>query len=260
MPRPPIKPLSLSIFLPCYNEEANVERVARAALTVAQGLADEFEVIIVDDGSRDRTGELADALAGQLPAIRVVHNRPNRGYGGALQAGFAAAGKNWVFFTDGDGQFDMNELDRLLPLLARYDIVAGYRMNRRDPWFRKLNGWCWTTLVNFLFGLRIRDVDCAFKILPRELFDKITLHSNGALISTELLVRARNAGYSITQVGVTHYPRVAGNPTGAKLRVILRAFRELFALYRRIKHEHPQQNRHGGFAHAPTTKDASRTA
>ncbi len=235
MQRPPLEPLSLSIFLPCYNEEGNVERVARNALRVAATLSDDFEVIIVDDGSRDRTGEIADRLAAELPHLRAVHNQPNQGYGGALQAGFRAATRDWVFFTDGDGQFDIAELTRLLPLLRTHDLVAGYRLRRQDPWFRRFNGWCWTQLVNLLFGLRMRDIDCAFKIMPRALFDELTLESRGALISTELLAKARNRGLSIAQIGVRHYPRTAGAPTGAKFSVILRAFRELAVLHRRIR-------------------------
>lgn len=239
--RPPRKPLSLSITFPCYNEEANVERVTRAAIDVASRVAQDWEVVIVDDGSKDRTGEIADKLAAENPRVKVVHNRPNKGYGGALSAGFRAASKQWVFYTDGDGQFDLNELPRLLPLLEDYDIVSCYRINRRDPFHRKLNAWCWGRLVNFLFKLRIRDVDCAFKIYPRHLFERITMHSNSALIDTEVLAKARNLGYSITQIGVTHYPRTAGAQTGANLRTVVRAFKELFKLYRQIRSEGLEQ-------------------
>jgi glycosyltransferase involved in cell wall biosynthesis len=235
--RPPLTPLSLTIFFPCYNEEANVERVTRAAVEVARAVAHDWEVIIVDDGSRDRTGEIADRLAAEIPGVRVVHNRPNLGYGGALQAGFRAATKNWVFYTDGDGQFDLNELPAILPLLESCDIVSCYRLNRQDPLIRRLNAWAWTTLVNLLFGLRLRDIDCAFKIYPRSLFDRISMKSRGALIDAEILAKAHNLGYRIAQTGVHHYPRLAGKQTGANLRVILRAFRELFKLYRQIRQE-----------------------
>ncbi len=235
--RPPLKPLSLTIFFPCYNEEANVERVTCAALDAGRRLADDLEVIIVNDGSKDRTGALADGLAAQHREVRAIHNNPNLGYGGALQAGFRAASKNWVFYTDGDGQFDFNEIEKLLPLLADYDIVSCYRLDRKDPPIRKLNAWAWTTLVNLMFGLRLRDIDCAFKIYPRKLFEQITMKSMGALIDTEVLAKARNLGYSMTQIGVHHYPRVAGSQTGANLRVILRAFKELFKLHKRIKRE-----------------------
>ncbi len=235
MERPPLSPLTLTIFFPCYNEEANVERVTRQALEVGRAIAAELEVIIVNDGSRDRTGEIADRLAAEIPEVRAVHNRPNRGYGGALQAGFAAATKNWIFYTDGDGQFDIGELPKLLPLLADHDIVSCYRLDRQDSPMRKLNAWAWTTLVNLLFRMGVRDIDCAFKIYPKPFIDRIELHSEGALIDTEMLAKARNLGLSIAQVGVHHYPRTAGTQSGANLRVILRAFKELFKLYRRIR-------------------------
>jgi glycosyltransferase involved in cell wall biosynthesis len=235
--RPPLQPLSLTITFPCYNEEANVERVTRAAVDVARRLTDDYEVLIVNDGSRDRTGEIADRLAAEIPGVRAVHNQPNRGYGGALSRGFRAASKNWIFYTDGDGQFDLNELPKLLPLLETHDIVSCYRMNRQDPLLRKLNAWAWSTLVNMLFHIGLRDIDCAFKIYPRTFIEQIEMHSTGALIDTEMLAKARNLGYRIAQLGVRHLPRTAGQQTGANLKVILRAFRELFKLHRQIKNE-----------------------
>lgn len=228
--KPPRSPLSISVFFPCYNEEENVERTTRAALRTLERLAADYEVIIVDDGSRDRTGEIADRLAAELPHVRVVHNRPNLGYGGALQAGFRAAAKPWVFYTDGDGQFDFEEMDRLLPLLEEFDIASAYRLNRREGLVRRLNAFAWTRLVNLMLGLRLRDIDCAFKIYPRALFDEIAMKSMGALIDAEVLARAQRKGYRIGQIGVTHHPRVAGSQTGANLRVIARAFKELFLL------------------------------
>lgn len=228
---------SLSITFPCYNEEENVERVTRAALAAGRLVTDDLEVVIVNDGSKDRTGEIADRLAAELPGVRVAHNRPNRGYGGALARGFLEASKEFVFYTDGDGQFDLQELPKLLPLLDRHDIVSCYRIKRSDPFKRKANAFLWGKLVNFLFGFKIRDVDCAFKLYPRKLFDQITMKSTGALIDTEVLAKATNLGYRIGQIGVHHYPRTAGTQTGAKLSVILRAFKELFRLYGEIKRE-----------------------
>lgn len=226
--------ISLSVFFPCYNEEANVERTTRAALAACRAITDDFEVIIVNDGSRDRTGQIAERLAGEHPEVRVVHNRPNRGYGGALQAGFLSAGKEWVFYTDGDGQFDFREIPKLLELLDRYDIVSAYRVDRRDPPVRKLNAFAWTTLCNLLLGTRLRDIDCAFKIYPRRLFEEIAMRSEGALIDAEVLARATRRGYRIGQVGVHHYPRAAGTQTGAQFKVIFRAFKELFKLRKEI--------------------------
>ena len=234
MSEPTRKLASLSVFYPCYNEEANVERTTEAALKACRRLADDFEIIIVNDGSKDRTGEIADSLASKYPQVRAVHNNPNLGYGGALQRGFGEAAKDWVFYTDGDGQFDFEEIEKLLPLLDEFDIISGYRLDRRDSLIRKFNAWCWTTLVNLLFGMRIRDIDGAFKIFPRRLFDQIELWSTGALIDTEILAKATRLGYRIGQTGVHHYPRTAGEQSGANLRVILRAFKELFKLRKRI--------------------------
>jgi glycosyltransferase involved in cell wall biosynthesis len=229
-----LKPNSITVFFPCYNEEANVERTTQAALRACQRLFDDYEIIIVNDGSKDRTGEVADRLAREHPRVRAVHNKPNQGYGGALQRGYREASKDWVFYTDGDGQFDFEEMDKLFPLLDKYDIASAYRLNRQDSLMRKVNAFAWTTLVNVLFRLWLRDIDCAFKLLPRRLFDEIEMKSKGALIDTEVLARAKRLGYTIGQVGVHHYPRTAGSQTGANIRVILRAFKELFLLRREI--------------------------
>ncbi|HUN80845.1 MAG TPA: glycosyltransferase family 2 protein [Phycisphaerae bacterium] len=227
----------LSIFFPCYNEEANVERTTRNALEAAQKYADEYEVIIVNDGSRDATAEIADRLAREIPQVRAVHNVPNRGYGGAVARGLSESRMQWIFFTDGDGQFDMMEIDRLIGLLDQCDFAVGYRIKRADSFMRKLNAFCWGTLVRALFGLKVRDIDCAFKLLPKSLIDSVHMKSQGALISTELLARAKYRGLRIAEVGVDHYPRKAGQQTGANFKVILRAFRELFRLRKDIRSE-----------------------
>ena len=228
------RPKSLTLFFPCYNEEANVERTTLAALKTCRRLGIDYEIIIVNDGSTDKTGEIADRLAMEHSGVRAVHNRPNRGYGGALQRGFREATKDWVFYTDGDGQFDFEEINKLFPILEKYDIVSAYRMDRKDSAIRKVNAFCWSLLVNSLFRLGLRDIDCAFKLYPRRLFQEIEMKSQGALIDTEILARARRLGYTIGQVGVHHYPRTAGQQTGANIQVIARAFKELLKLRRDI--------------------------
>ena len=233
--KPQRSPLSLSVFFPCYNEEANVERTTLAALKMCRRVCQDFEIIIVNDGSKDRTGEIADRLAAEHDGVRAVHNHPNLGYGGALQRGFRAAIKPWVFYTDGDGQFDFEEIEKLLPLLDHCDIVSAYRLDRRDSLVRKFNAFGWTCLVNVVLGLWLRDIDCAFKLFPRKLFDEIDMKSMGALIDAEVLARAKRLGYRIGQGGIHHYPRLAGQQTGANLRVIARAFKELFLLRREIR-------------------------
>ena len=227
--------MSISVFFPCYNEQENVERTVCNALAVLEKLDDDFEIVVINDGSSDDTARIADEIAGKDNRVKVVHHETNLGYGSALQSGFKAATKELVFYTDGDGQFDIKEMPPLLELMEQFDIVSCYRLDRKDPIVRKINAWCWTKLVCLLFRLKIRDIDCAFKLYKREIFDNIELSSTGALIDTEVLARATRKGYSITQRGVHHYPRTAGEQTGANLRVILRAFRELFQLHRKIR-------------------------
>ena len=227
--------VSISVFFPCYNEQENVGRTVEKALAVLDKLKADFEVIIIDDGSTDGTGQIADEITSRNNKVKVVHHRTNLGYGAALQSGFKAATKELVFYTDGDGQFDINEMPPLLPLIEHCDIVSCYRLNRQDSIIRKINGWCWTKLVCLLFNLKVRDIDCAFKLYRREIFDKIKLVSSGALIDAEILARAVRKGYCITQKGVHHYPRTVGVQTGANMKVILRAFKELFKLRNQIR-------------------------
>ena len=225
---------SITVFFPCYNEQENVARVAEQAIEVLEGLRADYEVIVVDDGSADETGRIADRFAAEHPRVRVVHHPRNLGYGAALQSGFRAATKELVFYTDGDAQFDIHEMPALLPLMQEYDIVSGYRMNRQDKYVRKMCGWLWTKVTGMIFSLNLRDIDCAFKLYKRAIFDEIKMESTGALIDTEILARAARKGYTIAQRGVHHYPRTAGRPTGGNPRVILRAFKELLRLRRRI--------------------------
>ena len=229
----------LSVFMPCYNEQANIRRVTAECVAALERLVADWELILVNDGSADDTGAIADELAAADERIRVVRHPVNRGYGAALQSGFRAATKEYVFYTDGDGQFDVGELQRLLPLADRYDIVSAYRLDRRDGAIRKLNAWAWGTLVKRLLGFRCRDVDAAFKLYRREIFDRIDMKSTGALIDAEILARATRAGYTIGQVGVRHLPRTAGASTGANWRVIFRAFRELCRLRKDIRRTPP---------------------
>jgi glycosyltransferase involved in cell wall biosynthesis len=229
--------LDISTFFPAYNEERNLEPLVRRTAEVLRRLAGKWEIIIVDDGSRDRTPEIAARLVKELPGVRHVRHSQNRGYGGAVKTGLKEAKLDWIFFTDGDGQFDVAELERLLPAAADADIVVGYRLDRKDSFLRKLNAFGWGTLVRTLFGLhgKVRDIDCAFKLFRRRVVDAADFKAEGAMISTELLVRAKKLGYRFREVGVHHFPRTAGTATGADPRVILRAFKELFKLYGQLK-------------------------
>ncbi len=239
--QPPVNRLpSISAFFPAYNEEHNVAGMVERLRAVLPRVAEEYEIIIVDDGSADRTGAIADELAAQDPHVRVVHHPANRGYGGALKSGFAASRNEYVFFTDGDGQFDVEEIERLLPFVPDYDIVVGYRLVRAEGGLRQLNASAWNRLVRLLFRVPVRDVDCAFKLFKRRVFATIHPEAEGAMISTETLARAVRAGFRVTEVGVHHLRRTHGKPTGANPLVIARAFYELFKLYRRITVESPE--------------------
>ncbi len=231
------KVTSLSVFFPCYNEQANVENMVHKAQKILPEVAEKWEIIPVNDGSKDKTGEIIERLAKEDPNVHPIQHVKNQGYGGAVISGYNAAKCDLVFFTDGDLQFDLREITLLIDKLDEGDLVLGYRKNRQDPWNRKLNAYLWGSLVKMLFGFQVRDVDCAFKLIKRKVIDKVHLSAGGAMVSTELLARSNKAGFRFVEVGVTHYPRVAGTQTGAKLSVILRAFKELFKLYSKIKHQ-----------------------
>lgn len=228
---------SLSIVIPAYNEAENVEEAVRHVSAVAQTLGIDYEIILVNDGSRDRTGEIGRSLVGRVPNYRLVEHYPNRGYGGALKAGFAAATKDLIAFVPADNQFDFNEIRLLLAALEHADIVSGWRQHDQDNLIRKFNRFGWNMLIRLLFGYLCRDIDCGFKVFRRDLLNHIHIESNGAMIDTELLAGARLRGYRIAEVPVTHLPRLAGKPTGANLKVILRAFRDLIRFRQRLSRE-----------------------
>ncbi len=214
--------VEISAVMPAFNEEANLEQsVGRmAAALAAQARA--FEVIVVDDGSRDGTAAVLERLKPIHPSLRVVRHPVNRGYGAALRSGFAAARYPWVFLEDADNQFDPADVAALLARAADADIVA-------DPLPRRLNAWAFFTLVTILFGRLARDVNCAFKLMRLDLLERMDLHSEGALINTEVFVLARQLHARVVEVPIQHYARTSGRQTGANLRVIVRAFSELLA-------------------------------
>jgi glycosyltransferase involved in cell wall biosynthesis len=232
----PLTTRGLSVVLPAYNEEAVIADTVRRCMQMLATVAPDYQIIIVDDGSHDRTGEIADGLAAANPRITVVHNRPNRGYGGALIAGFNAVAKPLAFFMDADGQFDIRDIALLIPNAEKgYRAVLGYRKHRKDPPLRIVNAWGWNLLVSLLFGLRVRDVDCAFKLYDAELWRLCDIHSEGAMVNTEMLVKLSRLGVPFVQVPVRHYPRLHGSATGANLRVIIHAFRELLRLRGKLR-------------------------
>ena len=222
----------LSYFFPAHNEEANIEGLVAEALDSLPGIAETFEVIAVNDGSRDRTQALADELTAAHPGVvRAVHHPTNLGYGAALRSGFAASRYELVAFTDGDRQFRVEDLGRLTERLAAADhpdVVVGYRIRRADPLVRTLYARAYRLADRIFFGLTVTDVDCACKLFRREALEGIHVESDGAFFSAELLIKLRAAGRSVVEVGVPHYPRTAGSPTGAKPQVIGRAVRDFW--------------------------------
>ncbi len=234
---------SLSVVLPAHNEEEAIASTVHGVIDTLATWMHDFEVIVVDDGSQDRTGMILDTIAATHSCLRVIHHTVNQGYGAALVSGFEAVTRDLVFFMDSDGQFDIHDLERFFPLLGEYDAVLGYRIDRQDTWMRKLNAWGWKILVGMVFGVYARDVDCAFKLYPAPFFREHRLETRGAMINTEILYKFARAGYTYTQVGVHHLPRRGGRATGAKPAVIMRAFRELFVFAWKWHREEKMQER-----------------
>ena len=235
---------SLSAVLPAFNEEAAIAQSVHTVVDTLTAWVPDFEVIVVNDGSKDCTGAIAEAIAAADPRVRLINHHVNKGYGAALVSGFEAVTKDLAFFMDSDGQFDIRDLERFFPLIGVYDAVLGYRIDRQDSWMRKCNAWGWKTLVNCIFRLRIRDVDCAFKLYRADFFRKHRLETRGAMINTEILYKFRRAGYTYIQLGVRHLPRCGGQATGAKPAVIARALGELFVYAWKWHHEEQKQSLH----------------
>jgi len=231
----------LTVFLPAHNEEGNIERVVRGFCGELPKFAEDYEIIVVDDGSRDRTGEIADRMAVADPHINVIHHQVNRGYGGAVISGIRAARHPFVLLCDGDGQFDPADIERLAERIEDHDVVLGRRRRRADHLLRRINGKAWTLLVRILFGLQSNDLDCGFKLFRRDILSGLELHAHGAMITTELLARLAGKGARMCEVEVKHLPRLSGEQSGNSPRVVFRAFKELLGLYRELK-----LARHGG--------------
>jgi len=226
---------ALSLVFPVFDEAGNLAALLDQVVGLAPRLAADFEIIVVDDGSRDGSARIAEERRLAEPRLRLIRHPANRGYGAALRSGLREARGELVFFSDADLQFDLEELATLLAHARDFDIVAGYREPRRDPWGRRAMAGLWGALVRRLFDVRVRDIDCAFKVFRRHVLAAIPIASVGAFVNTEILVRATQAGFRIHQVPVSHRRRRFGRQSGAKPRVILRALAELAALYRELR-------------------------
>ncbi len=229
----------ISLVLPAHNEEPNIRAVVEEAARVLPIAFSDYEIVVVNDGSKDRTLDIAEALRNENPHVRVVNHPVNRGYGAAVTSGFNAATGDFIMFMDSDRQFDINDVHLLTPFVEEYGIVAGYRIKRNDPAHRLLNAKIFGLVVRILFDIKVRDIDCAFKVMHCDVLKGINLESPGALINTEILAKAKVQGCTITQVGVNHYARREGVQSGANLRVVVRAFREMLRLWWRMRSYSP---------------------
>lgn len=226
----------LSIFFPFWNEEKNIEQVVKNAIAVAPKFAEKWEIIIVDDGSSDKTLEKSRSIESQFPNVYVVHHNVNRGYGAALKSGFEHAHYNYIVFTDGDLQFDFSEVSKFVEMIKDADIVIGYREKRRDSLIRHILMTLLKIWDFIFFRFYFKDIDCGFKMFRREAIDALMpLRSEGAMITTEILAKAKAKKMRIKQVGVSHYPRKFGQSSGGNIPVIVRAVLETFILYWDIK-------------------------
>ncbi len=241
---------ALSYFFPAHNEEANLEALVDEALEALPRIAERFEVIAVDDGSRDGTPAIADRLAAAHPdLVRAVHHPTNLGYGAALRSGFRASRYDLVCFTDGDRQFRVADLGALTTRILAPDapdVVAGFRIRRADPPIRTIYARLYRLANRIWFGVRVRDIDCACKLFRRAALQEIRVESGGAFFSAELLIKLQAAGRSVVEVGVPHYPRTAGSPTGAKPSVIWRAVKDFWGLRLRLWSNRSRALRRGG--------------
>ncbi|KXK03229.1 MAG: glycosyltransferase family 2 protein [Ignavibacteriaceae bacterium] len=220
--------ISLTAFFPAYYDEGNIGKVVHQCVKVMEEMKlRDYEIIIIEDGSPDKTAEVADELALQYEKVRVIHHEKNLGYGATLKDGFLNAKMEYVFYSDGDNQFDLSELKKFVALLPYTDIVVGYRRDKKYSLYRKFTSLCYNYFLRLLFNIHYWDIDCAFKLFKRDLFDKIDIVSVDAFIDAEIMLKAKLAGYSVTEMGVKHLPRLDGISTGARPSVIFRTIKEV---------------------------------
>lgn len=232
------KDIRLSVFFPAYHDEKNIDKVVHKAVEVLEDLKlPDYEITIIEDGSPDKTGEVADALAAQYPKVKVIHHEKNKGYGATLWEGFTTAKFEYVFYTDGDNQFDLDELRKFVALIPFSDMVIGYRKKKQYSTYRKLTSFVYNFVLRFAFDTDYIDIDCAFKVIRTELFRKINVKTKDAFIDAEIMIRARLEGYTFTEVGVRHLPRVDGVSTAARPSIIFRTIGEIIRFRREIKGE-----------------------
>lgn len=218
---------SFSLCMPAYNEELNIEDTLDAAIAILPHFVAEFEVVVVDDGSKDRTAEIVTEYSKRHPNVRLLRHEKNKGYGAAVTTALRGARGELIAFTDSDGQFSILDLPQLLAELPGNDFVIGFRHRRADSRVRLINAWCWGRLIRMMLGVKVKDLDCAFKVFRREVLQQVSLTTTGATINAEMMAQCFRRGFKFAEVPVTHWPRTAGQPTGAAFKVIAKAFRDL---------------------------------
>ena len=226
----------ISIILPALNEEGNIEAAIQDIQLYFHSREEKYEIIVINDGSTDSTGEIAERLVKENGSVRVIHHPINKGYGSALKEGFENSKYKYVFFTDSDRQFDIKGLDILLPLIKTdaVEIIIGYRLKRKDPFLRRFLSWGYNSLIGYLFDLNVKDIDCAFKIFRKDIFSKIEIESKNFFVNTEVLAKAMYFGFNVLEVGVPHFPRTAGKTT-VTLKHIPLTLIELYRIFKSIK-------------------------
>ena len=229
----------LSLFFPAYNEEANAEKTILKAKNVLEKIAKNWEILVINDGSKDDTKEVVTKLVKIDSRIKLINHEMNRGYGAAFKSGLYNAKYNWISFTDIDGQFDFSEINKFIEKQqeTNADLIIGYYKKRRVSKFKIITSKMWELVVILLFGLHVKDIDCGFKLISKKVVDRIPkLESErGAFISSEFLIKAKKAGFKIVEIPVTHYPRTLGKGTGRDIKVIIQSFIDLFKLWRKLK-------------------------
>ncbi len=224
--------ISITAFFPAYNDQHTIEGIIRTSADEMRKITSDFEVLVVDDGSRDETGAILDRLTEELPYLRVIHHETNRGYGAALITGFTNARKDLIFYTDGDGQYDVREMHNLFAKLGpNIDLVNGFKVKRSDPWYRIFIGATYRRVMKAAFRLSIRDVDCDFRLFRRHVFDTIKLESRSGVICVEMAKKFDEAGFRMAEVPVSHYPRLHGRSEFFRVRHLAHTFRGLLKIW-----------------------------
>lgn len=227
---------ALSVFFPAYNEEVNIEKTVRQAKGILLQVVNKWEILVINDGSTDKTGQVVAKLRREDKRIDAINHPTNQGYGAALKSGFSNARYPWVAFTDSDGQFNFSEIKKFLPLMENSDLILGYRLNRADSFLRKIYTFAWGKIPVVLWGLRVKDYSCGFKLIKKKVFSAVQpLVGEEKVTQIEMLVKAKRKGFKFAEIGVRHYPRKHGAQTGANIKVVVKSVTDLFKLWKKLR-------------------------